>query len=189
MRLWILDPQSTSGEPCALPPASAYRFSREGGLKADVPGHEPAAQLLAAVTRGGTIAAIIVPGSLAGQIRRDGQPLPAGLHALRHGQQLVLGDRKAWVAAEATAAVVSYDPNEHGEDQYCRRTKCRLKPGQSIYVCPGQPGERCGAVYTAEAWAIRVRCHACGFDPSADDWRPPVPADKGDLDELLRLAG
>lgn len=133
------------------------------------------------------VAMLMIPEELAGRVACNGQPLAAGAHVLSDRDRLDFGPMQVWVSRGAHAAEVRYNPAQHGADVFCARTRGRLHPGETIVICPGTSNVRCGMLYKAEAWALGLRCHYCGFDPRAQNWKPPVK-EKEHWNELLRLA-
>ena len=115
-----------------------------------------------------------------------------GIHLLRHGDRVDLGDQWFWVSASATVVEAAYDPTAHGEDVFCFLTKARITVGQSIKICPGVPGKSCGVIYKSAAWdlamqpASAMKCPQCGYCPSDDQWQPPAPKQRTSLDGILR---
>lgn len=134
-------------------------------------------------------AAVLVPPGRNGRVRLNGIALPPGMHMLGHRDRLDAGDRTFWVSLQARVEETVYQPSEFGSDCFCFRTKARLVPGESIVICPGSPGEPCGAIYRSAAWKAVDRCRrgGCGFDPSEPPWRPVPPRHTSGvfLDELL----
>lgn len=164
LTLWF----ATAGGSPSTVVASAASISADG-----IPGaaHAPAAAAVVLAQRRACYAGVLVVGAGAA-VRRNDLPCVPGLHPLRHADRLQVGDGVLWVSADLDAAPQPYDPVEHGDDQFCQRTKARLTAGESIVICPGTPREYCGAKFKAAAWALRLPCHACGHDPRARRWRP-----------------
>ena len=126
---------------------------------------------------------VLVPDALARTVSRNHDPLPAGLHRLRHADRLDLAGQTVWVAESRAAEVIEYDPAVHGEDVFCARTKARLVPGARVVRCPD-----CGLLYTERAWALSIPCHICGHDSKQSEWQPPhTVAQSGGVRELLAL--
>lgn len=174
------------GEPSVAAGRGTWRVSPAGVCPADAcAGPEGGAVLLAGGSGG--IAALVTPEWLEGCIARNGQPLPAGVQVLRHGDRLDLGGLRVWVSATVAPVETAYDPALHGDEAFCARTRSRLRPGEPIVICPGTEAAPCQALYKAEAWALGRRCHQCGRDPRAAAWRPPVP-EKENYRDLVRLA-
>lgn len=154
--------------------------------------HATTPRLMPVSSASGAAAALLVPYS-AGSITRNGVPLPAGVHLVRHKDRLDYGGESYWVAVEHEVRVASYDPDVHGADVYCFVTKARLRAGEEIVVCPGRPGAACGVIYRKPAWDMareanaRFRCPRCGFDPGAGDWEPALPR-QSNLTQLFDLA-
>ncbi len=133
------------------------------------------------------LALLVTSEPLEGRLARNGQPLPAGIEVLRHGDRLELGDLRVWVSAAAVPIEAAYDPGLHGDEAFCARTRSRLRVGEPIVICPGTESTPCGALYKAEAWALGRRCHQCGRAPGAAAWKPPG-LDKETYRDLVRLA-
>lgn len=117
----------------------------------------------------------------------NGGRCPAGVQPLRHGDRLNVGATELWISGDVEPEPVAYDAAVHGSDQFCLRTKARLLTGESVVVCPGTAGAWCGMLYKAAAFALHLRCHACGRDPRAPRWRPPAAKPDRLRDILARL--
>jgi hypothetical protein len=168
LSLWFT---STDGAP-AHKTAAAAALSASGGLvTADA---ADAAAVLFARRRAGHVGVLVV--GLVAEVARNGIGCAAGVHPLRHGDRIVVGAQTIHVAADLTVASQPYDPAQHGDEQFCARSKARLVPGEAVVVCPGTPLARCGTLFQAAAWALGLRCHLCGFDPKAKPWQPPRAA-------------
>lgn len=143
-------------------------------------------------SRAGYIGVAAVPDELAGQVTLCGNPLWAGMHALRHADRLVVNGQSVWIAANFAFEAVAYDPAVHGEDLRCFISKARLSPGQEIVCCPGTPGHPCGQIYAKTSWGramqsqAQMRCANCGFHPDAADWRPPDLQSSRTIDDILK---
>jgi hypothetical protein len=134
-----------------------------------------------------SLAAIIVTEGLAGKLAHNGQLLPAGLTVLHDRDEVVFDGTRVWISSAAEAIATTYDPDSHGAEAYCARTRRRLNAGDAVVVCPGTQGGTCRMLYTADAWALGLRCSFCGFDPQkASAWRPRIKGKEGGWDELLR---
>lgn len=169
--------------------------SRRENHAVDLPGRSsrgPAPRLIPVGSGSGAAAALLVPDT-AGSVSRNGVPLPAGVHLVRHRDRLEFGGVSYWVAVEREVRVVLYEPDVHGADVFCFVTKARLRAGEEIVVCPGRPGTECGVIYKKPAWDMaieanaRFRCPRCGFDPGAGDWQPTLPRESN-LTQLFDLA-
>ena len=119
------------------------------------------------------VGALLVPDSATQAVSRAGLRLRPGMHPLRHADSLQIGAAALWVSAEGTPDRTTYDPNLHGSDVFCARTKARLKVGDAIVICPGIPTVSCGLVYKATAWTPQLACPRCKFDPQQAPWAPP----------------
>ena len=162
-----------------------------GEVSRDEPLHVNLPRLIPTRPGSGALAALLVPD--AAGVVRNGVPLPAGAHALFHGDALAVQQQRYWVAAAVEVAVTQYVPTAHGENVFCFFTKARLKPGEAIVVCPGRPGAECSVIYKQAAWELALKanskfqCPRCGFDPSAGDWQPTLPSPT-QLPKLFELA-
>lgn len=129
----------------------------------------------------GAVAAVLVPDAWHGRIRLNGSTVVSGLLALAHADQLRIDDAAFWVAGQFVPDETEYSPDHHTRDARCFLTKARLRDGEPITICPGQPGRTCGLIYKREAWRTmadnspKFRCPQCGFDPHAEVWRPTPP--------------
>lgn len=145
--------------------------------------------------RNQAIAVAIVPEQFPGLVTCGGIPVGAGVHPLRHGEQLTIDGVFRWLSSEAAVQYAHYDPASHGQDVYCFITKARLSAGQLIAICPGSADKTCGVIYKREAWemaqqgASPMKCPNCGFDPKAAPWSPPQPQTSGTLQQLLTMIG
>lgn len=139
------------------------------------------------------IGALFVPHAVQGEVTHNGIALPAGFHILKHADQFVYDNRRFWVAVKVQVESESYQPDVHGQDQFCFVTKARLEEGEEILNCPGRPGAPCVAVYRRAVWEKALaanpqfRCPGCGFDPNGGDWEPPTPR-ASNLQRLFDLA-
>ena len=169
-----------SSGPCLLSPegvdasADAARAAGRAPLIFPVPAQ-----------RGG-IAMLLVPDGLDGRLTRNGHRLAAGAHLIAHADGLAWEGLRVWVAREEAPTEAVYDPEVHGPDVFCARTRSRLRPGEPVVICPGTATTECGVLYRAAAW-MNLRCHLCGFNPGGEAWSPPQ-RENGELDDLLRLA-
>ncbi|MGD9856129.1 MAG: hypothetical protein AB7U20_14390 [Planctomycetaceae bacterium] len=145
------------------------------------------------IPAGAGAVALLVPVGIAGPVARNGVPVCAGVHVLRHGDRVDFAEAVYWVADDSEVHAVAYEAAVHGEDQFCFLTRVRLRAGEMVVVCPGRPGAVCAAIYRKAAWDLaqetntRFRCPRCGFEPSAAQWQPPLPAKSG-LSRLLQMA-
>ncbi len=140
-------------------------------------------------THGDYVAAVFVP-ELPGRgaPRLNGRLLREGCHLVRAADHLrVRGedrDEELWFSLETRVEAAPYDPEIHGGDLFCFRTKARLEVGENIVICPGVCGAgHCGTFYRARAWQADLACQNCGFLEHEKPWTPPVKKDG------LRLAG
>lgn len=174
------------GTPSAFEEWGSIACSQESiGAASDPRTSPPAVIVVGIAPAGDAIAAALVPTALAGEARRNGEPVAAGLHLLAHGDRIELGDNALWVNGATGAAPVAYDPEMHGADTRCARTKALLAPGERIVRCPGTPAHpRCGLLFRESAWRV-ARCHGCGHDPAQPGWTPPVPQPRRNLHEHL----
>jgi hypothetical protein len=133
----------------------------------------------------------VVSEVLSGVVLHNGAPLPAGVHALAHGDQINLNGSTYWLAAERAAIREEYDPAVHGDDAFCHLTKARLHAGMSIVVCGGTPQKQCGVIYKAEAWDMAesadppIPCSNCGYVATRDQWQPTIPLTPKSLQQRL----
>jgi len=171
--------QPTAAEPLLLASSVAW-FDASGGVSLG-PSVRPAAAIVPA-RRGAAIGLVFVPEI--GTVERNGCRSPSGASALHHGDRLTVAGREWFVSSDVEPVAFAYDPAIHGEDQFCLRTKARLVVGEPVVACPGTGRAACGLLYTAAAWRLGLRCHACGRDPKARRWRPPVPP-RGGLASLV----
>jgi hypothetical protein len=127
----------------------------------------------------GAIGVLLVRDETAESVSVNGIPVPSGLHLLRHADRLDVADRVYWVSAAPRVEEAAYDPAVHGPDVFCYLTKARLHPAQRIKICPGLPGQACGAIYKAEAWEMAMQseppmpCASCGYHTRRAEWQPP----------------
>ena len=137
------------------------------------------------------IAAVLVPLSCADCLTINKLSLTAGLFALRDRDHLQFHNHSFWVSATCMTEETEYDPARHGPDVFCFMTKARLREGEEITICPGQPGVACGTIYKRAAWNAFVeqpggfRCPNCSFDPHAPAWQPSLPAPRRSLAHLI----
>lgn len=122
---------------------------------------------------GDALGALLVPEAALESVTRRGIRLRPGMHPLQHADQLQIGTAVLWISAEAEPDRTTYDPQLHGANVFCARTKARLQPGEAIVVCPGTPSASCGWIYKASAWTPQLVCPRCGFDPQHAPWEPP----------------
>jgi hypothetical protein len=176
-------------EPSPVDYANAYLVTELGVTNMDVSSrHCPdnAAALIPQSINGQGIAVFLVPDALTGRITRDGQFLAPGAHILRHGDEIRWNALRLWIAKNDRIEETNYDPNKHGENMFCARTRSRLISGEPVIICPGTLSNSCGMIFKASAW-LNMRCHICGFEPNQASWTPPQKK-RGVIDELLRLA-
>jgi hypothetical protein len=133
-------------------------------------------------------AAALLLGDAALEARLNGRALAPGLHLMRPRDRLEVGGRTCWLGVELRADETVFDPERHGKDVFCCRTKARLQPGDAIAICPGSESKDCGAIYKLSAWQAGGPCHVCRFDPKAPSWRPSAASARRSLDSLLQLA-
>lgn len=136
---------------------------------------------------GDSIGVALVPEPLDQAVTLNCAPLGAGLHLLRHRDALELGGQRYWLAVRTAVEEVEYDPQRHGSDIFCARTRRRISGGDRVVACPGTPGQRCELIFTATAWRAGVRCHNCGFDPNEKPWSPAAEQESRPARELLDL--
>lgn len=129
----------------------------------------------------------LVPDAATGPVLLNGVRLGPGLHVLRHADRVALNGQGVWFAIQAAADEVLYDPEVHGDTEYCLRTKTRLKAGDPMVICRGTPKADCGMKFTAAAWSAGIPCHSCGALPGDPGWVPPPSERRGTLIELLEL--
>ncbi|HEY4761533.1 MAG TPA: hypothetical protein VIH42_13205 [Thermoguttaceae bacterium] len=185
MKIWMA---KGDGPMSVLGSARQYKLTAEG-VTAEESSQQcdgNVAVLIPASINTAGIAVLLVPDELSGRLACGGQPLAAGAHVLFHADQLVWNQLRLWFAREETATETIFDPEIHGADAFCARTRSRLTPGEPIVICPGTVSSTCGFLYKAAAW-MNMRCNYCGFDPRKQSWMPPRKK-QGELDELLRLA-
>jgi hypothetical protein len=141
------------------------------------------AVVMPAAVEGDYCAVMIVPEILSWKIRLNDAPAPAGLHVLKPRDKIEVSvTRHVWIG-DPRARVQVYDPDIHGKDVFCARTRARLQSGARIVVCPTL---RCGAIYTEKAYGLCVPCHKCGSNPVKEEWRPVFDENAcGSLDSLL----
>lgn len=185
IRLWT----ATGGAvPSVLASNGPCRLSPEGVDAAADPacwaGQAPL--IVPMPTPHGGIALLLVPDELSAVLTCNGHPLEAGAHAIAHADGLAWDDLRVWLARADSPTEAIYDPEVHGHDVACARTRSRLQAGEPVIICPGTATNECGVLYRAAAW-MGMRCHLCGFDPRGPAWSPPQK-EKGELDDLLRLA-
>jgi len=176
----------SEGTPVAIHEWGWIALSRESiGAAPDPRTSPPAVVVTGIAPAGDAIAAALVPEALSGAARRNGVRAAAGLHLLAHGDRLELGENALWVSGATGAVPVAYDPEVHGADARCARTKALLAPGEPVVRCPGTPASpACGLLFRASAWTV-ARCHGCGRDPAQRGWTPPVPKPRRTLHEHL----
>ena len=181
------------GEISLLPFARPVEVSAKGELQANSRGEDPGHGNVLIVRldgKNGVCAAVLVPSKHGRPVRLNRVDLPPGMHLLSHKDRLDVGGITFWVSLRACAEQMAYDPEVHGEDCFCLRTKARLEPGEAIVICPGMPEMPCDMIFKASAWKAGVRCHNCRFDPSAPAWKPAAPKEgRSVLDELFERAG
>lgn len=155
----------------------------------DTVAEEAAAPRVVPVSReGDACAVLLVPSAAESRALVNGSAAPSGMHLLRHGDRVDVSEKTLWVSAGAAPEETRYDPQTHGEDVFCFRTKARLEPGEPIVICPGTSKTTCGMIYKASAWELGIPCHNCRFDPSKPAWHPPAPKTRSHLDEFFALA-
>lgn len=137
-----------------------------------------------------TLCVLLVPPGLPHAVRRNGSALGRGLHELRHADLVEYDGLSAWISGQRDPEVVEYDPEVHGADVFCFRTKIRLSKSERIVICPGPPSQprRCGRMFREVAWTSETRCHQCGFDAAQPRWKPPRPSRRRELQRILSLA-
>lgn len=162
-----------------------------GGVQATPPPPDsaspPDSVAIVPAASGDAPAVALIPDGTTLELRRNGTRLRPGIHVLHHADRLDFGGRTLWLSSEQRPVETTYDPDVHGKDVRCYRTKVRLMPGVPIVICPGIPSVRCRSIYKKAAWDMGLRCHHCGFDPSRPRWRPPAPKKERALDDLLRI--
>lgn len=139
------------------------------------------------------IAVLLIPDEQRGQVALNGVVADAELLPLKHSDCFELRGTSFWIAAEFTAEETEYSAARHDNEARCFITKARLRDGEPITICPGQPGNSCGMIYKRSAWrvalsgAAKFRCPNCSFDPRMPVWRPSPPLAATSLDPILRL--
>lgn len=134
---------------------------------------ESTAWITPARTNGIAGAVAFVPDGLESPITRNGVRLSSGVHVLRHGDRLQLGEATVWFAVDGTPTERPYEPASDGADRFCARTKVRLRDGEPVTACPGTPTQSCGELYRSAAWNGELACHGCGFDARSPGFTPP----------------
>ena len=143
----------------------------------------------------GEIGVVLVPPHAKHEVRVNGKPIPPGMEAFGHGDQIQVGDYSYWVAMDGASQEKIYSPEEHGKDIFCFLTKARLSPGTSIFLCPGNAANPCGVIYKADSWKTamtsshRFCCPHCGYRPPEEEWRPPSEPMPSRLERLLQVVG
>jgi hypothetical protein len=140
----------------------------------------------------GAVGVLFHRNTTAGVVSRNGVPVGPGMHLLRHSDRLDVAGQRFWISVAPSVEIAAYDPAVHGVDVFCYLTKARLKPGQQIKICPGMPGQSCGAIYKAEAWEMAMQseppmpCASCGYHTRAAEWQPPKGKPHASLTDRLR---
>jgi hypothetical protein len=186
LKIWIAINGATPSVVC---PAKTYLMTEEAVTGMDaVDGNLPerVAVIIPQAINGQNIALLLVPDGLTGKLALNGQLLKAGVHILRHGDEICWNNLRLWVARDDSVKEAKYDPNIHGEDLFCARTRSQLIPGERVIVCPGTVFNPCGMLYRASAW-LNIKCNFCGFDPGLPTWIPPMKK-RVDINELLQIA-
>lgn len=138
-------------------------------------------------------AVALVPPNLDQLISINGVPVSAGLHGLRHADQIHVGQQCFWISTATGVEEAVFDPEIHTEE-FCFLTKSRLQRGDAIILCPGTPGVTCEKIYKKNSWDMAMRsttlakCMNCGFTPNQSEWQPPQAKERRDHDDILRLA-
>ncbi|MFO0870526.1 MAG: hypothetical protein U0935_16485 [Pirellulales bacterium] len=175
----------------ASQPLPALRWLAGGRL---LPEPCPDALPIAPVPRyDGAVAVLLLPDSLRGRVILNDVVADGGLLPLRHADHVVIDGSSVWAAGEFVAEETEYSLTRHDKEARCFITKARLREGEPITICPGQPGKPCGMIYKRGAWntvvseAARFRCPNCAYDPQATAWRPAPPATRPTLDHVFHL--
>ena len=190
LRIWYLDGQS---RPQRQDTDQTLWVSRRSATPHAE--HQPESvvihPLASSFDRGGIVGVALVPPELDRRVALNGALLPSGLSILRHADRLDIRPQTIWIASHGTAEPATYDPELHGDNQFCFLSKARLHAGQPIVVCPGVPGRRCSVLYQQQAWELamqspsRMHCANCGFRPDLAEWRPPEIPERRTIDEIL----
>jgi hypothetical protein len=186
LKIWIAINGTAPSVVCS---AKTYLMTEETVTGMDaVDGNRPerVAVIIPQAINGQNIALLLVPDELKGKLALNGQLLRDGVHILRHGDEICWNNLRLWVARDDSVKEAKYDPNIHGEDLFCARTRSRLTPGEPIIICPGTPSNFCGMIFKSSAW-LNMKCHYCQFDPGQPTWIPTIKK-RVDIDELLQIA-
>jgi len=160
--------------------------SLAGAETGDDSANEPVMTLAPVSAAGGVIGLALVPEIGSGRVTQNGQPLLAGAHNVFHQDHFQVDEHHVWTASQSLADAVAYNPEEHGADLFCARTKVRIKQGEPVVRCPES---RCDLVFLADAFALMLPCHGCGFDPRQQQWIPALPVIKEtSIDDLFKKA-
>ena len=113
--------------------------------------------------------AALVPGDF--PLTHNGQPVPAGLRVLAHGDLLAHAGSRAFFSTEESACVEVFTGSEAIA---CPRCKLPIAPGQSVVRCPD-----CGVVHhqlvDRPCWNYAPNCSFCPRSTALDAglrWSP-----------------